>query len=118
MIVKNNDIDFLINIVEITGKEIKTFYKSNDNNVKIKKTVFYDSPVTNADAFANSIICDSLIQKYPNIPIISEEFTHNHNYSKRKNFDLFWLVDPLDGTKEFIIGIPEFTINIALIKLF
>ena len=116
MIIKNNDIDFLINIVEITGKEIKTFYKSNNNNVKIKKTLFYDSPVTNADAFANSIICDSLIQKYPDIPIISEEFIHNHNYSKRKDFNLFWLVDPLDGTKEFIKGIPEFTINIALIK--
>ena len=116
MFIKNSDIDFLINIVEITGKEIKTFFKSNNNDVKIKKSLFYDSPVTNADALANSIICDSLIQKYPDIPIVSEEYTNNHDSSKRENFNLFWLVDPLDGTKEFIKGIPEFTINIALIK--
>ena len=60
---------------------------------------------------ANNIICAGLEHLTPNIPIISEE-----NDIRPKNLDLFWLVDPLDGTKEFIKKNGEFTVNIALIK--
>ena len=56
----------------------------------------------------------SLKKIYPDIPILSEEEKHIE-YQTRKSWDTFWLVDPLDGTKEFIKRNGEFTVNIALI---
>ena len=100
MLIKNNDIDFLLYLAEITGKEILIFYKHT--NINIKKTIEYDSPIISVDKFANSIINDSLIQKYPKIPIISEKCNSNYEYNKRKLFNLYWLINPLDSTKEFV----------------
>ena len=74
-----------------------------------------ESPLTKADRAANQIICDRLIQLTPDLPIISEE-NKEIPYEKRKHFNLAWLVDPVDGTKEFIKRNGEFTINIALIE--
>ena len=73
-----------------------------------------DSPLTIADQRANKIICDALIKLDSSIPIISEE-NKAISFDKRKDFDYFWMVDPLDGTKEFIKRNGEFTVNIALI---
>jgi 3'(2'), 5'-bisphosphate nucleotidase len=70
--------------------------------------------LTIADQKANQIICDGLLKLTPNIPIISEE-NKEIEYTKRKDFDYAWLVDPLDGTKEFIKRNGEFTVNIALL---
>jgi 3'(2'), 5'-bisphosphate nucleotidase len=72
-----------------------------------------NSPLTMADMKAHRVISDML--EKTNIPILSEEGKHTE-YSARKNWDLFWLVDPLDGTKEFVKKNGEFTVNIALIE--
>lgn len=74
-----------------------------------------DSPLTIADKKANRLICDGLEQLAPNIPIISEE-NKEIPFAERRNFTQHWLVDPLDGTKEFIKRNGEFTVNIALIE--
>jgi len=73
-----------------------------------------DSPLTLADQRANTVICDGLKKLTPEIPIISEE-NKEIPYSERKNYEYAWLVDPVDGTKEFIKRNGEFTVNIALI---
>ncbi|NRB49763.1 MAG: 3'(2'),5'-bisphosphate nucleotidase CysQ [Saprospiraceae bacterium] len=74
-----------------------------------------DSPLTIADKKANRLICDGLEKLAPHIPIISEE-NKEIPFKERKNFTQHWLVDPLDGTKEFIKRNGEFTVNIALIE--
>ena len=68
-----------------------------------------------ADTSSHRIIVDGLAKLTPQIPIISEESEEIH-YDQRKDWEYFWLVDPLDGTKEFINKNGEFTVNIALIK--
>jgi len=73
-----------------------------------------NSPLTIADKNSNKIICESLLALNPVFPIISEE-NDDVPYESRKNYDYFWLVDPLDGTKEFISRNGEFTVNIALV---
>jgi 3'(2'), 5'-bisphosphate nucleotidase len=72
-----------------------------------------DSPLTQADMNANSVINFHL--KKTGVPIISEE-NKQIDYSERKDWDRCWIVDPLDGTKEFVKRNGEFTVNIALIK--
>ena len=72
-------------------------------------------PVTAADHAAHGVIQRSLTEWDPSIPIISEE-GDIAEYAVRKNWQRFWLVDPLDGTKEFIQRNGEFTVNIALIE--
>lgn len=74
-----------------------------------------DSPLTLADKRANDVICAGLKKATPDIPIISEE-NKEIAYSERKDYSCAWLVDPVDGTKEFIKRNGEFTVNIALIK--
>lgn len=91
------------------GDAIMAVYKSDDFEVEIKNDNFY-SPLTKADRIANKVIEVGLrrISKYP---IVSEEGNHSV-----ENSDTFWLVDPIDGTKEFIKRNGEFTVNIGLIK--
>jgi 3'(2'), 5'-bisphosphate nucleotidase len=73
------------------------------------------SPVTDADLASNRYIAEHLADLAPEIPVISEEATLP-DYETRKQWRRFWLVDPLDGTKEFVNGSDEFTVNIALIE--
>ncbi len=73
------------------------------------------SPVTSADYAANDIVISSLQSLTPNIPIISEE-SEGLVFSDRKQWAEYWLVDPLDGTQEFVAGRPDFAVNIALIQ--
>jgi len=72
------------------------------------------SPLTEADTKSNKIICNALEKLYPNIPIMSEE-NKQTDYDKRKKWNYYWCIDPIDGTKEFIKKNDEFTVNIALI---
>ncbi len=74
-----------------------------------------DSPLTAADLAAHKIIVAGLRQLTPNIPILSEE-SANISWKERQTWTTYWLVDPLDGTKEFIKRNGEFTVNIALIE--
>ena len=92
------------------GKVIIKYYKSK-MNILLKND---KSPITQADLKSNQLIKDSLVEIDKNIPILSEEALVD--WSIRKNWQTYWLVDPLDGTKEFIKENDEFTVNIALIK--
>jgi len=94
------------------GTAIIEIYNSGDFNVEIKSD---NSPLTRADLAAHNLIKEKLFSLYPSIPILSEE-GKDISYEERKNWDRFWLVDPLDGTKEFIKKNGEFTVNIALIE--
>ena len=102
----------LIEISKEAGKAILEIYNSDDFGVEIKGD---DSPLTKADKAANDVIEKSLKELYPEIPILSEE-GKEIPFEERKNWKRFWLVDPLDGTKEFIKRNDEFTVNIALIE--
>ncbi len=98
---------------------IKASLEAGDAIMKIYDTSFSvelkedKSPLTEADKRANTIITSYL--KPTNIPIISEE-SKQTAYSLRKNWDTCWVVDPVDGTKEFIKRNGEFTVNIALVS--
>ena len=94
------------------GLRTLEIYKSDDFGVEQKGD---DSPLTLADKASNEVIVDRLNSEYPDIPILSEE-SKLMPYDERKHWDKFWLVDPLDGTKEFIKRNDEFTVNIALIE--
>ncbi|EKB49657.1 3'(2'),5'-bisphosphate nucleotidase CysQ [Cecembia lonarensis] len=91
------------------GRIILSIYHGFDMEVGYKED---DSPLTKADREAHEVIVKSL--KETGIPILSEEGA-NVPYAIRSNWDYYWLVDPLDGTKEFIKKNGEFTVNIALI---
>jgi len=102
----------VIKIAREAGAAIQEIYEGSAG-MKIEKKAD-DSPLTFADRTANKIICDALEKLPVRYPIISEE-NKAIPYEERKNFDYCWLVDPLDGTKEFIKRNGEFTVNIALI---
>jgi len=73
------------------------------------------SPLTKADMASHNIICKQLTELTPDIPVLSEE-SSDIPFEERKKWNYYWLVDPLDGTREFIKRNGEFTINIALIE--
>lgn len=106
------NINSIIKIAKQAGKEILSVYQSSDFSLKLKSD---KTPLTQADIASHKSIEKNLLECYPNIPIISEESAKEISYSVRKNWDKFWLVDPLDGTKEFIKRNDQFTVNIALI---
>ncbi len=91
------------------GKEIIKIY-NKDFDIEFKND---NSPLTTADKRANDIINSYLLKT--DIPIISEE-NKQTDYAVRKKWNMCWMVDPLDGTKEFIKKNGEFTVNIALIQ--
>lgn len=84
-----------------------------DMEVDTKKD---DSPVTLADREAEKVIQAALERLTPHVPIVGEEAASLKKIESTKDEPYFWLVDPLDGTKEFINGGDDFTVNIALIK--
>ena len=100
----------LNNIAIQAGKIIMTYYK-NLQEISLKDD---QSPLTEADLASNTLIMKELKNIDHSIPILSEETLVQ--WSERKNWDTYWLIDPLDGTKEFINRNGEFTVNIALIE--
>jgi len=92
------------------GRAILDIYKTADFGVEMKSD---NSPLTKADQAAHNAIVDLL--RTTNIPILSEE-GKEIVYADRSNWNQFWMIDPLDGTKEFIKRNGEFTVNIALIE--
>jgi len=93
------------------GREISRIYNDPDTDLSIEKKSD-NSPLTIADKASHNIIKQLL--KQTGLPILSEE-GRNISFEERKDWKSFWLVDPLDGTKEFIKRNGEFTVNIALI---
>ncbi len=90
------------------GSIIRTFFEKGDFKTEIKED---NSPVTTADYKANELIVNGLKNNFPKIPVISEESQHD-----KVDGDEFFLVDPLDGTKEFLNGSGQFSVNIAFVK--
>lgn len=103
-------IETAINAALHAGNEILKIYNSEDFEINTKTD---KSPVTAADINSNNKIIEFLLDT--EIPFVSEE-SNILEYDKRKNQNIFWLIDPLDGTKEFINRNGEFTVNIALIE--
>jgi 3'(2'), 5'-bisphosphate nucleotidase len=98
-----------INAAIRAGALIIKVYNSDDFQVNLKSDA---TPLTLADRLANEEIVNTLMKT--RIPVLSEE-GRNLLYEERKGWEYFWLVDPLDGTKEFIKRNGEFTVNIALV---
>ena len=94
----------------LAGKKIIEIYNSDDFIVEYKSD---ESPLTLADKSSDEIIKNAL--KISNIPVLSEE-GNILDYQQRKDLKHLWIVDPLDGTKEFIKKNDEFTVNIALVE--
>ena len=109
-VLKNINLNLIVDTAIKAGDAIMQIYKK-DFSIEYKEDA---SPLTEADRKANEIICSALGKLYPNIPVMSEE-NRQTEYKIRRNWEYYWCVDPIDGTKEFIKKNGEFTVNIALI---
>jgi 3'(2'), 5'-bisphosphate nucleotidase len=105
----NDFLPIAIHAAELASKDILSVYHSSDFEVEAKGD---QSPLTIADKKAHETI--SHILKSTGLPILSEE-GKTISYDERKSWEYFWMVDPLDGTKEFIKRNGDFTVNVALI---
>lgn len=103
------DIQLIQEIIQQAGELILEVYRE-DFSVEVKED---QSPVTIADQKANDLIVEKLKKYYPSVHFITEE-TKNAEFDERKSYEYTWIIDPLDGTKEFIKKNDEFTVNIAL----
>ena len=92
------------------GRKIMEIYDSDDLGVEAKAD---DSPVTRADLAADAVIREGLTGAYPGLQLVTEEMASSHGGARDERFIL---VDPLDGTKEFVRRGGDFTVNIALIE--
>lgn len=110
--IKDIDILKIVEIARQAGDKILDVYNSSDFDIEIKAD---KSPLTRADKASHEYIKAELEKSFPEIPVLSEEGKET-DYAIRRSWDIFWCVDPLDGTKEFIKRNGEFTVNIALIK--
>jgi 3'(2'), 5'-bisphosphate nucleotidase len=105
---KKEWVDIAIKAAEVAGEEILRIYNSNYEII----TKADQSPVTAADLASNTIIQEYL--RKTGVPVLSEEEDFG-SYESRKDLPFLWVVDPLDGTKEFIKKNNDFTVNIALV---
>ncbi|MFY0678031.1 MAG: 3'(2'),5'-bisphosphate nucleotidase CysQ [Neptuniibacter sp.] len=109
---KNNQLlESLKVLMKAADQAILEVYQSDDFEMETKGD---SSPVTKADLAAHHVLLDGLSQLTPDIPVVSEEDPNSLNIPKTN--PTFWLIDPLDGTKEFIKRNGEFTCNLALIE--
>ncbi len=102
----------LLRLAARAGEAILEVYESDDVEAERKAD---DSPLTLADRRAHDLIDAELRELTPRIPVLSEEGVHT-SWSERSSWRELWLVDPLDGTKEFLQRNGEFTVNIALVR--
>ena len=107
-----------IDIKEIVENLIDTFLKAGKISLELRKKGLIkkmkpdNTPVSNGDLEVNEIITKKILQLTPNIPIVSEETSENKS---KNNLNNFWLIDPIDGTYDYINNLDEFTINAGLI---
>ncbi|SFM39707.1 3'(2'),5'-bisphosphate nucleotidase CysQ [Thermodesulforhabdus norvegica] len=102
---------YLVDLCEEAAEAIMSYYRGTYETTTKEDR----SPLTEADRASHRLIVSALKKRWPDIPVVSEEGLLV-DFGKRKAWNYFWLVDPLDGTKEFIHGDDEFTVNIALIE--
>lgn len=105
-------LNIAIDCAKKAGVEALKYYQSGDYTAEIKDD---NSPVTSADIAANDILMQQLKRLTPDIPIISEE-VGAVELNKRIDWQRYWLLDPIDGTGEFILASGDFAINIALVE--
>ena len=107
-----------IDLKNIVERLVETFLNAGEVSLILRKKGLIskiksdNTPVSNGDLEVNKLITDKLINLTPEIPVISEETSENKSI---KNLKDFWLVDPIDGTYDYINGLEEFTINAGLI---
>lgn len=101
--------DELRRLALIGGEKIMQIYNADDFDVKVKSD---ESPVTEADEAADAIISAGLRAAFPDVALVTEEQADSHG----QDVSTFFIVDPLDGTKEFIQRRGDFTVNIALVE--
>ena len=106
----NQHLDAIIELAKVAGEKILNIY---DTEFDVEQKAD-NSPLTQADLAAHNVIIETLEKLTPNIPALSEE-SASIPYSERAQWNPYWLIDPLDGTREFIKRNGEFTVNIALI---
>lgn len=116
----NKKIDELCNIAVEAGKLILKHFRHQPGPEGPCEPLIItqkedNSPLTKADMESHHSIVNALTALDPTIPIISEE-SQLPDYEVRRHWTRFWLIDPLDGTKEFLNGSDDFTVNIALIE--
>jgi 3'(2'), 5'-bisphosphate nucleotidase len=99
-------------LAQAAGDAIMAVYKTADFNVDMKAD---NSPLTQADLNAHKVLEPGLLALIEGVPVLSEEGALP-SWAIRKNWNRYWIIDPLDGTKEFIKRNDEFTVNIALIE--
>jgi 3'(2'), 5'-bisphosphate nucleotidase len=102
----------VVAVAREAGDAVMKFYAQSDMDMSYKDG---GSPLTRADIASHDLIMQRLGVLTPNLPVLSEE-SEKVVYGERRKWQKFWLVDPLDGTKEFIKRNGEFTVNIALIE--
>jgi len=105
------DVNKIIDISKEAGEKILQIYNKESFDYQLKTD---NSPLTEADVASHNLISQQLKEITPTIPILSEE-SSSIPWKERKQWKCYWLIDPLDGTKEFIKKNGEFTVNIALI---
>jgi len=101
----------VIGLAKAAGEKIMAIY-AQDFDVDYKED---SSPLTQADLASHHCIVDGLLELTPQIPVLSEESSEDQKRN-RMSWETYWLIDPLDGTKEFIKKNGEFTVNIALVS--
>jgi len=106
------DLDYLIETCRQAGAAILELY---DGAIDVQRKADA-SPLTLADLRSQAIVAERLGRAFPQIPLLAEETTEHAPYAVRRYWQEFWLVDPLDGTKEFLKRNGQFTVNIALIQ--
>lgn len=99
-----------VNAAMEAGRKIAEIYHAQNFTVTLKAND--KGPLTEADLAANDILCSHIQKSFPNDAILSEETTDNPS---RLNNSRCWIIDPLDGTREFTLGIPEFAVSIGLV---
>lgn len=110
---KNLELKIAIDIVLRAASVLRDLYYSQD---KLEVSIKADgTPVTNADFISNKLIVNDLYQHFPDIPVLSEE-EPVASFAQRRLWSRYWLLDPLDGTSQFINRTGEFSINLALIE--
>lgn len=106
-------LDAIGSIAAAAGEAVLALYDAREKLAVAAKDD--GSPLTEADRRADRIIAEGLARLRPRLPVLSEESAPAPTAAERRRWERYWLVDPLDGTREFIGGSGEFTVNIALI---
>jgi len=112
LMIPHSSIPSIISLLEKAGSEILTVYREGNFKTRLKED---DSPVTKADLASDNIIKTGLAAITPGINVFSEE-TKDVSFTERSGWDPLWILDPLDGTKEFIARNDEFCISLALVE--